>query len=84
MTLFEGDWARAAPPTTTTAAAPSTGDSDRLPTTGDVHTTTADELRILGRGFGPILIISNSAVCHSTGQEPETAFSAVAADAPDS
>ena len=28
----------------------------------DVRPTTADELRILGRGFGPILIISYSAV----------------------
>ena len=66
------------------AAPPSAGDSDGRPTTADSHATAADELRILGRRLGPILIISDSAVCHSTGQEPETAFSAVAADAPDS
>ena len=50
----------------------------------DVHATAADELRILGRRLGPILIISKSTVLlqHKPGAG-ESVFGGVLVDALD-
>ena len=51
--------------------------------TTDSHATAADELRILGRRLGTILIISNGAVLLQHKPGAGDGFSAVAADALD-